>query len=493
MMTDAVITISIMIGYFVLNACIIKVSTQKQIDLETYAVGNRSFGVFLNAFSVVGAWYVGAVYVGWVATSADTGVFAQYIIIYSTVACIIQYYEARPVWIWGKEYGLETEGDYIAKRYGSQKFRWIFMTILFIFYAPWLIVEIKALGYMVHAATYYTVGFEAAIIIGAGFVTAYTFFGGARGTAVGGLVQGITMGVVGVLFIYWLIYKAYGGIFDLYALVEEFKPQLLSIRANGAPFWTSVIITCGVGGFVLPGMFYRLYMTDSPRTTKKAVLFAPLLGILMGFLVMALGLGASFNEGFPEDSQQTSFWMAEKFGGPVGLGILGVLGLAASMSSIAVFMNCFAVVISKDIVAPLFPKMGRDKLFKIARLSTIGVGVVAMIISMFEVAQLMYFVIAIYDCCVQAFPLVFIGLFWKKANLQGAISGFAIGSFWAVIGIFYPQAIAWAGGWTGGFIGLVCNTLAVVICGLIFGKQSHVDEMFEVLKKYKEPRSGKAI
>lgn len=65
MMTDAVITISIMIGYFVLNACIIKVSTQKQIDLETYAVGNRSFGVFLNAFSVVGAWYVGAVYVGW--------------------------------------------------------------------------------------------------------------------------------------------------------------------------------------------------------------------------------------------------------------------------------------------------------------------------------------------------------------------------------------------------------------------------------------------
>ena len=104
----------------------------------------------------------------------------------------------------------------------------------------------------------------------------------------------------------------------------------------------------------------------------------------MGFLVMALGLGASFNEGFPEDSQQTSFWMAEKFGGPVGLGILGVLGLAASMSSIAVFMNCFAVVISKDIVAPLFPKMGRDKLFKIARLSTIGVGVVAMIISRTE-------------------------------------------------------------------------------------------------------------
>lgn len=493
MMSKAIIVISIMIGYFVLNAVIIKISTTKQLDLETYAVGNRSFGFMLNAFSGIGAWYCGAMYVGWFATAADTGIFAQYIIVYSTIAVIVQYYEARPVWIWGKEYGLETEGDYVAKRYGSEKFRWVFMTIFFIFYAPWLIVEIKALGYMVHAATYYMVGYNVALIIAVGFVIAYTFFGGAKGTAVGGLVQGITMGVVGVIFLYWMIHKAYGGVFDLYALVEEFKPQLLSFRANGAQYWASVIITCGLGGFILPAIFYRLYMTDSPRTTKKAVLFAPLLGIIMGFLVMALGLGSTYFDGFPADSQQASFWIVDKLGGPVGLGLLGVLGLAASMSSIACFLNCFAIMISKDIVAPLCPNISRDKLFKIARVATIAVGVIAVIISMFEVAQLMYFVIAIYDCCVQAFPLIFIGLFWRKANLQGAICGFTIGSIWAVLGVFWPETIAWAGGWTGGFIGLVCNTIAIVVCGLIFGKQDHVDEMFDLLKNYKEPRSRKAL
>lgn len=492
-MTKALITISIMIGYFVLNAVIIKIFTQKQVDLESYAVGNRSFGFMLNAFSGIGAWYTGAMYVGWFASSADTGVFAQYIVVYSVVAVIIQYYEARPVWIWGKEYGLETEGDYVAKRYGSEKFRWVFMTIFFIFYAPWLIVEIKALGYMVHAATYYMVGFNAALIIAVGFVIAYTFLGGAKGAAVGGLIQGVTMGIVGVIFLYWIIRKAYGGIFDLYDLVENFKPQLLSFRENGSNYWASVIITCGLGGFVLPAIFYRLYMTDSPRTTKKSVLFAPILGIIMGFLVMALGLGATHFDGFPADSQEASFWIVDKFAGPVGLGLLGVLGLAASMSSIACFLNCFAIMISKDIIGPIFPKLGRDRLFKIARVATIGVGVVAVILSMFEVRQLMYFVIAIYDCCVQAFPLVFIGLFWRRANLQGAIAGFTVGSIWAILGVFWPQTIAWAGGWTGGLIGLVCNAVIIFICGLIFGKQDHADEMFDLLKNYKEPRSTKAI
>ncbi len=493
MMTNAIIVIAFMLGYFILNAVIIKLTTEKQVDLESYAVGNRSFGFMLNAFSGIGAWYCGAMYVGWFATSADTGIFSQYIIIYSTVAVVVQYFMARPVWIWGKEYKLETECDYVELRYGSKKFRWVFGVIFFIFYAPWLIVEIKALGYMVHAATYYMVGFNTALIVAVGFVVVYTFLGGAKASAVGGLVQGVTIGIVGIIFLYWMIHKAYGGVFDLYALVEEFKPQLLSFCASGDKYWASVIITSGLGGFVLPAIFYRMYMTDSPRTTKKAVLIAPLLGVFMGFLVMALGLGATLFEGFPEDSQQASFWLVDKLGGPVGLGLLSILGAAASMSSIACFLNCFAVMIAKDIVAPLCPNMGRDTLFKIAKYGTIGVGVVSVAISMFEVQQLMDFVIDIYDCCVQAFPLVFLGLYWRRANLQGAICGYTIGCIWAVLGVFWPETIAWAGGWTGGAIGLLCNTVVIVICGFIFGKQEHADEMFDMLRDYKDPKSVKAL
>lgn len=493
MTTKALITISVMLAYFVINAVIIKIGGRKQVDLESYAVGSRSFGYLLNAFSYLATWYVGAMYVGWFANAATIGVFAQYIIIYSAGSMAVMYYMSRPVWIWGKLYGLETEGDYIRKRYDNDKFRFILMAIIFVFYAPWLVVEIKALGYIVQAATYYSVSFNVALIAAMLFVTAYTFIGGARATALGGLVQGVTIGVVGLIFIYCLIAKAYGGIGGIYQLVEEFKPQLLQITAMGSTYWSSIIIVSTLGGFALPAIFYRMYMTDSPRTTKKSVLIAPILGVLMGFLIMALGLPATLLGGFPEDPQTGSFWLVDKLAGPVGLGFLGVLGMAAAMGGISVQLNCFAVMISKDIIGPLKPNLNRNTLFKVARVSTILIAIICLVISMFDVPNLMFFVIGIYDCCVQIFPMVFLGMFWRRANIQGAIIGFILGSIWAVMGNFFPDTVTWAGGWTGGFIGLVFNFAAMILCGFIFKKTRGVDEMFDKLAIYKEPKSQRAI
>ena len=492
MTSEAMIATGIIIAYFILNGVAIKLGSKKQTDLENYAVGNRSFGFALNAFSYLGAWYVGAMYVGWVANSATIGVFAQYILIYSVGAMIFMYYMARPAWIWGKEYGFETEGDYIKKRYNSNKFGFVIMLIIFVFYVPWLAVEMQAIGYIISAATYYQFGFNTIIIVSCGFVLIYTFLGGARASAVGGLVQGLTIGIIGLFFVGWLIWNAYGSIGNVYDIAEKFSPQLLEIRSQGSTYWASIIITSTLGGFALPGIFVRLYMTDSPRTTKKAVLISPILGIIMGFLVMALALPALTLDGFPEDPQQGAFWLAEKFGGPVGLGLLGILGAAASASSISVFLNVFGVMLSKDLVGTIRPHMTKESLFKVARIGTIILGVGCMIGSMFEIPNLMFIVIAIYDCCVQIFPMVFFGLYWRRANIQGAAIGFAIGSLFALSGNFFPETVAWAGGWTGGAIGLALNILAVIICGYVFKKPDYVDDMFDMLKTYKEPK-GKGI
>jgi len=89
----------------------------------------------------MGGWYVGATYTGWFAFSADLGLFAQYLIVYSTAGLVIMFAMAKPVWTWGKEFNLETQADVIKLRYGSNNFATVYAVIIGLIGATWLVVE----------------------------------------------------------------------------------------------------------------------------------------------------------------------------------------------------------------------------------------------------------------------------------------------------------------------------------------------------------------
>jgi SSS family solute:Na+ symporter len=494
-MSNAAITILLIAVYFVINAVIIKLMSRKQTSLEEFGVGNRSFGWLLNAFSYIGGWYVGAIYIGWFANASGLGVFAQYVIVYSISSLFIMFFMAKPVWVLGKVYNLETQADLIELRYGSKKFKFVFALLTFLFWTPWVIIEVKAIGYVVQAATYSTssLAFNIGLVVVSAFVIAYCFLGGARASAVGGLVQGITFTIVGVIAVYWLIVKAYGGFGDMYSAVEELNEGLLTLGALGGKYWFSVVITCTLGGYILPGVFATIYRADSSRAVKKSVTIAPFAGILIGFSILSLGLGLTKFADFPADPQSSAFWIAGKFGGPIMVGLIGILALAACMSTISAVLNTASVLIAKDLVGTVATKLSREKLFKYARLLTILVGVISIIIATRDIPNLMTISLVMYDCTVQAFPAVFIGLFWRKANLPGVAAGFAVGCVFSVVGNFFPATIVWAGGWSGGMIGVVLNVIIVVICGFAFKEYARVDEIFNTVKTYKEVYSKKAI
>lgn len=401
-MNSAFIVVGIILLYFVMNALIIKKFHRKQDSLEEYSVGGRSFGWFLAAFSYLGGWYVGSIYTGWFASSAGLGVFAQYLIIYSIGSLGIMYLMAKPVWVWGKLFDLETQADLIELRYGSKKFKILFSIFTFLFWFPWIILEVKTIGYIVAAATYNSINFNIGLIIVSAFVITYSFYGGARATAIGNLVQGITFTIVGTLTVYYLIRKIYGGVFNIYHLVEEVKPELLTLQGGfGGIFWASVIITCTLGAFSLPGIFVRIYMADSSKAVKKSVFVAPLAAIMIGFMTLALGLGGSLLDGFPADAQSGIFWMADTFGGPVVLALIGIFALSACMSPISAVVNTAAVLISKDLVSSMYKSFERDKLLKIAKGSTLGVGAISILIATLNLPNLMMIALMMYDCSVQ--------------------------------------------------------------------------------------------
>lgn len=483
MITNAPVVIGIILAFFVLNAAIIKKFHTFQGDAEQYSVGNRNLGWVLVCFAFLGAWYVGALYIGWVATSADLGLFAQYLGIYSIGGLIVMYVIATNVWIWGKVYGLESITDFIKLRYKSNLFGRFFAIVVVLVNFFWVVLEMVTIGYCFQVATNSIISFKVGLILASAFVVFYSHRGGAKATAIGSVVQGLTFGIIGTITFYILIRLTYGGIIPLFDMLEANKPELLSLSSYRG-LWMSSIITGVLGAYCWPQIFNRLYMTKGPRESKKAVFVVPFIVITAMLGILLPALGGTLLTGFPQDHQLGLFWIANTYGGPVCLALVAIFALAAGMSNTAAVTHACGVMIGELITTK---NHDSDKKLKNLKNSTLVVGIVAIIVSTFNLPQLTFVALAMYEFIIQAFVPLFFGIMWKRGNIQGAFLGMTTGVLIALVGFFGgAELFTWAGGFSAGCVGLMANFIVYFTCAMIFGKQDHVDEMWLGLQLYDE-------
>ena len=479
--TNPPIVIGVIVTFMVINLIIIKKMHVPQEDMETYSVGNRAFGWLMVCFAYVGAFYVGSTYTGFSGTAFDIGLFAQYLCIYSIGGLCAMYLMARPVWVWGKHYQLETQADLIEQRYGNKTFKLFYSAFIIIVGGTWLIVELVTLGYILNVATNAVLGFKTGIVLIGIVVVIYTAIGGARASTVGSLVQGLTFCVLGTLVFYFLIRKAYGGLIPLYDMLAQHKPEAMVIGEGSRFLWMSSIITGVLGSFCWPNVFRGLYMAKSPREVKKAVFVAPVAALIVAFFILTTAMGGRLLPGAPEDGQMGLFWIANEYGGPFILGLVALFAGAAAISTISSVSNGISIIFAKDFA--VFVNKDPKFILKSAKIATAIFGGIAILFAIQDLPQLMFMALMMYDCIVQCFIPLFGGMYWKRGNLQGTILGMLVGASIAVIGTFFPSLFSWCAV-SVGILGLCVNLLIYIACGFIFKQQAHVKDMFEVLDHY---------
>lgn len=393
------------------------------------------------------------------------------------------YYMAYPAWTWGKAFNLETQADLIELRYNSKIFKLIFSSLTTLFWFPWIILELKTIGYVVSAVTYHTVEFNIGVILISIIIIIYCFYGGARAVTSGCIIQGATLSIAGTITSYYLIKKIYGGIIPMFEGIISHTPNMLTINNADLNLWASSILAGILGAFCWPGIFNLLYIAKSPKIIKKTASIVPIITVLLGTMIMMLGLGGRLIKGFPSDAQEGIFWVADTFGGPVVLGMMGISALAACMSTASAVLNTAGVIIAKDF-SIFFMNMTRNKIFLIAKISTVVVGLLALWLATINLPNLMIVAMLMYNCIMQAIVPLFIGLYWRKSNIQGALAGMLIGILITIGGTALPETIEWAYGWSAGILGFAANLLIHIILGLIYKKQPHVDKLFTVLEAH---------
>lgn len=490
--------IAIFLVVFIYAAFFKKSSKLTSSSMEEFAVGSRTFSYFIVLCTLIGCFITAGVYIGWYSWGMFEGVISQYLIVYSITSFFIMYLFSTRIWVWGKNFNLLTQPDFIQLRFRSKPLTLLSAVSGIIIEAPWCIIELAALGWAVAAVTGGVIPKEVGIIFFTALIIAYTTVGGMKSVAGVEVLKGILVILIVIGGSIVAIYKLFGGFGPMFSQLMAVAPQNMTFNTGGYysySYWNSIIITGTLGCFGWISMFARIYTARSVVEVKKAASGGGILMVLVCSLLLLLATATYLVPGALDlpDPSVAFFYIMQTAFGPFFLGIAGILVIATAIGLIGLIVNAHAIVISENIIRELKPDMKDENRRKVTRWCIVVYGIVVMLISMMDLPNLATIAIALYEGIVQIIPLILFGIFWKRANKWSVGIGYVTGLVIAVSIAAFPAAFPWVGGWTGGIFGFIVNIIINIVLGYAIKKQAYVDELFHVVESYKEDSAGNVI
>lgn len=449
--------------------------------LNDYATASHSIGVLGITFGFLATWYVGAGYTAFSGFAVNYGLIGMYVIPYGIVTLLVMYLVAEKSFIWGKKYNLRTQSELLGLRYRSDFLRVLTGFAGVALSIPWLLMEWYTIGYVFNYATEGLISPLLGMIIGIIVVVFYVALGGMRSVVTANIVQGLYMMIAGSAVLIWVLYQELGGLQGAMQRLQEQAPVALTYPGPGwnpSPnYWTAIVLTSGLGGFMWPWVYNKLFAADSIRTIKQSVLFAPTLGILsFGLLfIMAMALHPL---PFAQDNPQQALLWIHAAAGPWPLAFFAVLVMAASLGTVSGILNAMSTAISGDMAQVLKHDIGERRALTIARWSVVLIGLGALVGAYAREGQLVFLALMTYQGMIVLSPVVLLGLYWRRANRIGAIAGFLVGMVVSFGLTLTEPAFLTTYGWTPGVYGFLTTLAIMLVAGLLQPVAPHVDTLW---------------
>lgn len=371
----------------------------------------------------------------------------------------------------------KTMPEFFEKRYDSKRLKLVSAVVIFLFLIPYSASVYNGLSSLFGIVF----GIDGWIIMLAlAFLTAlYLFFGGYFATALSDFIQGIIM-LVGVvaMVVCFLNHDNIG--WDISALSENGLG--LFTQSDGKPWLygntaslLSLILLTSFGVWGLPQTVHKYYaIRDDKQAIMQGTLVSTLFALIIGFGAYFTGaLSFFFPETYPVVADNVVPTMMNLVI-PTGLiGLLAVLILSASMSTLSSVSLASASVIAVDIYKGKINPEASDKkvniTMKVLCLVFIVVSVVLAVLNeVFQISAIAYLMGLSWGVLAGCFMGPFVlGMLWKKVG-RPSVWASIIGSLvLTVVLIFvfgYDQ-----NGWSCAFgkalkDGIACSPMIGVIC-----------------------------
>jgi SSS family solute:Na+ symporter len=364
-----------------------------------------------------------------------------------------------------------TIGDFYRARY-NRVVELIMTICIMISYLGWVSAQVTALGLVFTLVSGGTIDQSTGMYIGTGIVLAYTMFGGMWSVALLDFVQ-MTVIMAGMLLIAVLVSGDAGGVSHVVGHAQA-AGKLQLLPSGGYEVWIPFIgaaLTMMLGSIPQQDVFQRITSAKNEKTAVRGTVLGGVLYFGFAFVPMFLAYAATlidpkvFGELIATDSQMVlpnlilnhTPLVAQVF-------FFGAL-LSAIMSTASATLLAPSVMFTENILKHFALKhMSDQQMLRTMRIIVLTFGGIVLWFALHSNASIFKMVENAYKITlVAAFvPLAF-GLYWKRANTQGALVSIAMGLVsWLLLEKFSPDGI-----WPPQLVGLLMSLTGMLIGSLL--------------------------
>ncbi|MFA6016355.1 MAG: sodium:solute symporter family protein [Gallionellaceae bacterium] len=436
---------------------------------KDFAVAGRHLPLPMVTATVFATWFGAETVLGISATFVQDGLHGVVADPFGASLCLI----LAGLFFANKLYrmNLLTIGDYYRARYGHSV-ELITSICIVISYLGWVSAQIMALGLVFNVVSDGHVSREAGMMIGTAIVLTYTLFGGMWSVALLDIVQ-MTVIMAGMLFIGYLISDQTGGVAVVISHANaagklDFFPH--GDYTQWVPF-IGAWVTMMLGSIPQQDVFQRITSAKTEKIAVRGSVLGGSLYFVFAFVPMFLAYSASlidpkvFSSLLEQDSQLILPTLILShtpiFAQVIFFGAL----LSAIMSCSSATLLAPSVTFTENILKHFILKhMGDHQLLRAMRIVLVIFALIVLSVALNAEVSIFKMVENAYKITlVAAFvPLAF-GLYWKRANNQGALTAIIMGlSTWILLEVFHPSEI-----WPPQLVGLLMSMAGMIIGSLL--------------------------
>ena len=352
------ISLGMIIIFFTVMIVIGVKSKSSASDVNGFVLGSRNVGPWLSAFAYGTSYFSAVIFVGYAGQFGwNFGISSTWIglgnaFIGSLLAWLIL---GRRTRIMTNHLSSRTMPDFFGSRFESRKLTLWASVITFIFLIPYTASLYNGLSRLFSMA-FNGIDYSVCVIIMAVLTGTYVVMGGYMAAAWNDFIQGMLM-LGGICAVIGAVLKDNGGLMEAMRGLAEgpnggweyasfFGPQPL--------FLLFVVILTSLGTWGLPQMVGKFYAIKNEDAVKKGTVISTLFAIVVaGGCYFLGGFGRLYNVDVAANGFDAVIPEMLSTLSPMIIGIVIVLVLAASMSTLSSLVLTSSSTITLDFIAPL--------------------------------------------------------------------------------------------------------------------------------------------
>ncbi|MBQ6093675.1 MAG: sodium:solute symporter, partial [Clostridia bacterium] len=356
-----IITLILIVCFFALMVGIGIRSRRHASDVNGFVLGSRSVGPWLSAFAFGTSYFSAVIFVGyagqfgWNFGVASTWIGLGNAFIGSLLPWVIL---GRRTRVMTQHLGSKTMPDFFGTRYGSKGLKIAASMITFLFLIPYTASLYNGLSRLFSMA-FNGVDYSVCVVIMAVLTGVYVIVGGYMATAINDFIQGIIM-LIGIVAVILAVLKDNGGLMEAMCGLAEGENGGWTYASFLGPqplFLLFVVLLTSLGTWGLPQMVGKFYAIKNEDSIKKGTIISTFFAIIVAGGCYFLG---GFGRLYDVDVAANGFdavipTMLSTLPSLI-IGVVIVLVLSASMSTLSSLVLTSGSTITLDFLAPMAKK-----------------------------------------------------------------------------------------------------------------------------------------